>query len=131
MEIIRNFLVRVCKAEQDWTTKDFIANSVKEIKKQVGKSRVILGLSGGVDSSVAAALLHKAIRKQLVCVFVDNGLLRAGEREAVESLYKRNFKIDLRVVDASSLFLRRLKGVEDPELKRKIIGNTFVEVFEK
>lgn len=131
VDIIRNFLVGVCGARQDWTTKDFIKHSVSEIRKIVGKSRVLLGLSGGVDSSVAAALLHKAIGKQLTCVFVDNGLLRAGEREQVESLYARNFKIDLRVVDASSLFLRRLKGVTDPEKKRKIIGNTFVEVFEK
>jgi len=92
---------------------------------------VILGLSGGVDSSVAAALLHKAIGKQLTCVFVDNGLLRKGERATVESLYARHFKIDVRVVDASKLFLRRLKGVTEPEQKRKIIGRTFVEVFEK
>lgn len=130
-EVIANFLVGVCGARQDWTTKDFIQHAVDEIKRTVGKSRVLLGLSGGVDSSVAAALLHKAIGKQLTCVFVDNGLLRAGEREQVESLYARNFKIDLRVVDASTLFLRRLKGVSDPEVKRKIIGNTFVEVFEK
>jgi GMP synthase (glutamine-hydrolysing) len=91
----------------------------------------LLGLSGGVDSSVAAALIHRAIGKQLTCVFVDNGLLRAGERESVERLYGKHFKIDLRVVDASRLFLRRLKGIEDPEQKRKIIGRTFVEVFEK
>jgi len=131
VDVVRNFLVRVCQASQDWTTADFIDHTVKAIRKQVGKSRVILGLSGGVDSSVAAALLHKAIHRQLTCVFVDNGLLRSGEREAVTSLYQRNFKIDLRVVDASSLFLRRLKGVSDPEQKRKIIGRTFVEVFEK
>jgi len=130
-EVIRNFLVGVCKAAQDWTTADFIADSVEGIRKTVGKSRVLLGLSGGVDSSVAAALIHKAIGKQLTCVFVDNGLLRKGERETVESLYARNFKIDVRVVDASSLFLRRLKGINDPEQKRKIIGRTFVEVFEK
>ena len=112
--------------------KDFIQHAVADIRTRVGKkSRVLLGLSGGVDSSVAAALIHEAIGKQLTCVFVDNGQLRAGEREQVEDLYKRNFKIDLRVVDASSLFLRRLKGVDEPELKRKIIGNTFVEVFEK
>jgi GMP synthase (glutamine-hydrolysing) len=92
---------------------------------------VILGLSGGVDSSVAAALLHKAIGRQLTCVFVDNGLLRKGERAYVEALYKRNFKIDLRVVDAASLFLRRLKGISEPEQKRKIIGRTFVAVFER
>ena len=131
VDMIRNFLVKVCRARQDWTTRDFIAHAVAEIKARVGKSRVLLGLSGGVDSSVAAALLHKAIGKQLTCVFVDNGLLRKGERAHVEALYKRNFKIDLRVVDASPLFLKRLKGVSEPETKRKIIGRTFVEVFEK
>ncbi len=131
VDVIRNYLVNVCGAAQDWTTKDYIKHSVKEIRKTVGKSRVILGLSGGVDSSVAAALIHKAIGKQLTCVFVDNGLLRKGEREAVEKLYGDHFHIDLRVVDASKLFLRRLKGVEEPEQKRKIIGRTFVEVFEK
>jgi GMP synthase (glutamine-hydrolysing) len=131
VDVIRNFLVGVCKAEQDWTTADFIKKSVADIRATVGKSRVLLGLSGGVDSSVAAALIHKAIGKQLTCVFVDNGLLRKGEREVVESLYARNFKIDVRVVDASALFLRRLKGITDPEQKRKIIGRTFVEVFEK
>ena len=130
-DIIRNFLVGICHASQDWTTKDFIRHSVDAIRAAVGKSRVILGLSGGVDSSVAAALIHKAIGRQLTCVFVDNGLLRKDERAAVESLYKRNFKIDLRVVDAASLFLRRLKGVDEPERKRKIIGKTFIEVFEK
>jgi GMP synthase (glutamine-hydrolysing) len=131
VDIIRNFLIGVCGARQDWTTKDFIKHSVGEIRAAVGKSRVILGLSGGVDSSVAAALIHKAIGRQLTCVFVDNGLLRKGERKAVESLYKRNFRIDLRVVDASAMFLRRLKGVDEPERKRKIIGNTFVQVFEE
>ena len=131
VDMIRNFLVGVCGAKQDWTTKDFIAHAVADIRTQVGKSRVLLGLSGGVDSSVAAALLHRAIGKQLTCVFVDNGLLRKGERDYVEALYKRNFKIDLRVVDASKLFLKRLKGITEPEQKRKIIGNTFVEIFEK
>ena len=131
VDMIRNFLVGVCGAKQDWTTKDFIAQAVARIREQVGTGRVLLGLSGGVDSSVAAALLHRAIGKQLTCVFVDNGLLRKGERAAVESLYQRNFQIDLRVVDASALFLRRLKGVTEPEQKRKIIGRTFVEVFEK
>ncbi len=131
VDVIRNYLVNVCGAAQDWTTKDYIAHAIDEIRKTVGKSRVILGLSGGVDSSVAAALIHKAIGKQLTCVFVDNGLLRKGEREAVEKLYGDHFHIDLRVVDASKLFLRRLKGIEEPEQKRKIIGRTFVEVFEK
>jgi len=131
VDVIRNFLLKVCAAKQDWTTQDYIDQAVKDIRRTVGKSRVILGLSGGVDSSVAAALIHKAVRKQLTCVFVDNGLLRKGEREAVEKLYGDHFNIDLRVVDASRLFLRRLKGVEEPEQKRKIIGRTFVEVFEK
>lgn len=131
VDVIRNFLIRVCKASPDWTTADYIKHSIKEIRKKVGKSRVILGLSGGVDSSVAAALIHRAIGKQLTCVFVDNGLLRKGERESVEALYGKHFKIDLRVVDASRLFLTRLKGVSEPEQKRKIIGNTFVNVFEK
>ncbi|QYM79757.1 glutamine-hydrolyzing GMP synthase [Horticoccus luteus] len=131
VDIIRNFLVGVCGAQQDWTTRDFIDHAVDEIRTKVGSSRVILGLSGGVDSSVAAALLHKAIGRQLTCVFVDNGLLRKGEREQVESLYQRNFRVDVRVVDASRTFLRRLKGITEPEQKRKIIGRTFVEVFEK
>src|SRR6478609_729584 len=131
VDMIRNFLVKICGSKQDWTTKDFIAHTVANIRETVGKSRVLLGLSGGVDSSVAAALLHKAIGKQLTCVFVDNGLLRKDEREYVEALYKRNFKIDVRVVDASKLFLKRLKGVSEPETKRKIIGRTFVTVFEK
>ncbi|MEY3774459.1 MAG: synthase [Verrucomicrobiota bacterium] len=131
VDVVRNFLVGVCRARQDWTTADFIRKSVADIRALVGKSRVLLGLSGGVDSSVAAALIHKAIGRQLTCVFVDNGLLREGERAQVESLYARNFKIDVRVVDASAFFLRRLKGVTDPEQKRKIIGRTFVEVFEK
>lgn len=131
VDMIRNFLVGICGAKQDWTTTDFIAHAVADIRAKVGKSRVLLGLSGGVDSSVAAALLHRAIGRQLTCVFVDNGLLRKGERDYVEALYKRHFKIDLRVVDASRIFLRRLKGVTEPEQKRKIIGRTFVEVFEK
>jgi GMP synthase (glutamine-hydrolysing) len=131
VDMIRNFLLGICKAKQDWTTRDFISHAVENIRTQVGKGRVILGLSGGVDSSVAAALLHKAIGKQLTCVFVDNGLLRKGERKYVQELYGRHFHIDLRVVDASRLFLRRLKGITEPEQKRKIIGRTFVEVFEK
>jgi len=131
VDMIRNFLVKICKSKQDWTTKDFIAHTVATIRETVGKSRVLLGLSGGVDSSVAAALLHKAIGKQLTCVFVDNGLLRKGERDYVEALYQKHFRIDVRVVDASKLFLKRLNGVTEPETKRKIIGRTFVEVFEK
>ena len=131
VDVLRNFLVGVCGARQDWTTKDFIKHAVANIRTTVGKSRVLLGLSGGVDSSVAAALIHQAIGRRLTCVFVDNGLLRKGERAVVEELYRKHFRIDVRVVDASALFLRRLKGVTDPERKRKIIGNTFVEVFER
>ena len=131
VDMIRNFLLGVCHAGQDWTAKDFIAHTVAQIRAQIGKGRVILGLSGGVDSSVAAALLHKAIGKQLTCVFVDNGLLRKGERDYVRKLYGEHFHIDLRIIDASQLFLRRLKGVAEPERKRKIIGRTFIAVFEK
>jgi len=131
IEIIRNYLKGICGCTGDWSMSDFIERKIQEIRETVGKSRVILGLSGGVDSSVAAALIHRAIGKQLTCVFVDNGLLRKGEREYVVSLYKRNFKIDLRVEDATALFMRRLKGVQEPEEKRKIIGRTFVTVFEK
>ena len=131
LDVIRNYLVGICGCKGDWSTANFIESKIEEIRKTVGKSRVILGLSGGVDSSVAAALIHKAIGKQLTCVFVDNGLLRKGEREYVVSLYKRNFKIDLRVSDSVDLFLKKLKGVSEPEQKRKIIGRTFIEVFEK
>ena len=131
VDVIRNFLLGVCGVKADWTTRDFIALAIEGIRAQVGKGRVLLGLSGGVDSSVAAALLHRAIGSQLTCVFVDNGLLRKGEREAVERLYGDHFSIDLLVIDASRTFLRRLRGVTDPEQKRKIIGRTFVEVFEK
>jgi GMP synthase (glutamine-hydrolysing) len=131
VDMIRNFLLGVCGVKAEWTPRDFITQAVEKIRDQVGQGRVLLGLSGGVDSSVAAALLHKAIGRQLTCVFVDNGLLRKGERELVEKLYGDHFHIDLRVVDAAKLFLRRLKGVTEPEQKRKIIGRTFVEVFEK
>jgi GMP synthase (glutamine-hydrolysing) len=131
VDVLRNFLVGVCRARGDWSMRDFIAHAVADIKTTVGDARVILGLSGGVDSSVAAALIHKAIGRQLTCVFVNNGLLRQGEAEAVKSLYGRHFHLDLRVVDASKIFLSRLKGVTDPERKRKIIGRTFVEVFER
>jgi GMP synthase (glutamine-hydrolysing) len=131
VEVYKNFLFGVCQARRNWTMGEFIHQAVADIRAQVGSSRVILGLSGGVDSSVAAALLHKAIGRQLTCVFVDNGLLRQGEREAVVDLYKKHFRIDLRVADAGDLFLRKLKGVSDPEKKRKIIGRTFITVFEQ
>ena len=109
---------------------DFLESSISEIRKKVGDEKVILGLSGGVDSSVAAALIHKAIGNQLTCIFVDNGLLRLNEREQVKTLFQKNIPGKLKVVKAGALFLRRLKGVNDPEKKRKIIGKTFIEVFD-
>jgi GMP synthase (glutamine-hydrolysing) len=130
-EILANFLFRICQCQADWTMGGFIEKTCAEIREQVGQDQVILGLSGGVDSSVAAALLHQAIGDQLTCIFVDNGLLRAGERDAVANLFAGAFKIRLEIIDASAQFLRKLAGVTDPETKRKIIGNEFIKVFEK
>jgi GMP synthase (glutamine-hydrolysing) len=128
--ILENFVHRICGCKSQWTMGSFIERSCAQIRAEVGDSRVILGLSGGVDSSVAAALLHRAIDDQLSCIFVDNGLLRAREAEAVEKLFGGHFHIRLRTIDASKRFLARLKGVVDPERKRKIIGNEFIKVFE-
>ncbi len=130
-EIIRNFLYRVCGCEGDWSMADYIDRSIREIQETVGDRRVILGLSGGVDSSVAAALIQKAIGDQMTCIFVDNGLLRLHEREQVELLFRENFSMDLRVVAAGDLFLDALAGVTEPEEKRKVIGWKFIEVFEE
>jgi GMP synthase (glutamine-hydrolysing) len=110
--------------------RNYVEQAVAEIRRQVGGGKVVLGLSGGVDSSVAAALLHKAIGGQLTCIFVNNGLLRAREAETVQEVFGRNFKMKLQYEDASKLFLKGLKGVTDPERKRKIIGRTFIEVFQ-
>jgi GMP synthase (glutamine-hydrolysing) len=131
MEVLSNFLLKICKCKGEWSMANYIEESIRQIRDTVGEKRVILGLSGGVDSSVAAALIHRAIGKQLTCVFVDNGLLRLHEREQVEKLYGDHFDLDLRVAKKSKLFLDRLKGVADPEKKRKIIGNSFVEVFDQ
>jgi GMP synthase (glutamine-hydrolysing) len=109
----------------------FVEQSVERIRKQVGSAKVICGLSGGVDSSVTAALIHKAVGNQLVCIFVDNGLLRKDERQVVESTFRDHFKIDLRVHDASDEFLTALKGVTDPQQKRKIIGAQFIDAFKR
>ena len=128
-EIISNFVHQVCGCGKSWTMRSYVELAVEEIRAQVGKEKVILGLSGGVDSSVAAALLHKAIGDQLTCIFVNNGLLRAREAEVVQEVFGRNFKLKLQYENATKLFLTRLKGVTDPERKRKIIGKTFVEVF--
>ncbi len=130
-DIIRNFLFDICGCSGDWTIESYIDTSIASIRETVGDKHVILGLSGGVDSSVAAKLIHDAIGTQLTCVFVDNGLLRKGEREEVEKLYGDHFHINLVVSDARKIFLDRLAGVEDPEKKRKIIGNTFIDVFEQ
>lgn len=128
-EILRRFLFDVCGCRGDWKIADFIEESVRAIRERVGADHVLCGLSGGVDSSVVAALLHRAIGRQLHCVFVDNGLLRSGEREQVEETFGRHFGMDLHVADAAVLFLERLRGVTDPEQKRKIIGATFIDVF--
>ena len=130
-EILTNFVHRICGCKSNWTMESFIDRTCREIREQVGDGRVILGLSGGVDSSVAAVLLHKAIGDRLTCIFVDNGLLRANEAAAVEKLFFREFRIRMKTVNASEQFLKKLKGVTDPERKRKIIGNEFIKVFEK
>jgi GMP synthase (glutamine-hydrolysing) len=129
-EIIRNFLFKVAGLKGDWTPKAFVEEAIQAIRAQVGEGRAICGLSGGVDSSVAAALMHRAIGDRLTCVFVDHGLLRKGEREEVERTFRQALGLHLVVVDAEERFLKRLKGVTDPEEKRKRIGNEFVRVFE-
>jgi len=129
-EIITNFVHGVCGCGKNWTMRKYIDQAVEEIRAQVGQEEVILGLSGGVDSSVAAALLHKAIGKQLTCIFVNNGVLRAREADTVREVFGKHFKLKLQYEDSTKLFLSRLKGVTDPEKKRKIIGKTFIEVFQ-
>jgi GMP synthase (glutamine-hydrolysing) len=128
-EIISNFVHGICGCGRNWTMRNYIEQAVREIRAQVGKERVILGLSGGVDSSVAAALIHKALGAQLTCIFVNNGLLRGREARIVREVFGRHFRIRLQYEDASKQFLKRLKGVTEPERKRKIIGRTFIEVF--
>ena len=128
-EIISNFVHNICGCGKNWTMRSYIGQAVDEIRAQVGKENVILGLSGGVDSSVAAALLHKAIGDQLTCIFVNNGLLRAREAETVQDVFGKHFHIKLKYADASKQFLAKLRGVTDPERKRKIIGKEFISVF--
>jgi GMP synthase (glutamine-hydrolysing) len=130
-DIIRNFLVEICGCAQNWTPESFIDASVREIREKVGERRVLLALSGGVDSSVAAALIHRAIGDQLTPVFVNNGLLRQGEAELVREVFARHFGMHLVYADAAEGFLRRLEGVTDPEDKRRTIGDEFIRVFER
>ncbi|MCL2700523.1 MAG: glutamine-hydrolyzing GMP synthase [Phycisphaerae bacterium] len=131
-EIFANFLYDICGCAGLWKMGSFIDEVVEDVRRRVGPDdRVICGLSGGVDSSVVAAMLHKAIPDRLTCIFVDHGLLRANEREFVDATFREHFKIDLRVVDATDLFLTRLAGVTEPQEKRKIIGHTFIDVFKQ
>jgi GMP synthase (glutamine-hydrolysing) len=128
--MLRNFAKNICKITDKWTMGHFLKEQINKIKKEVGDAKVLCALSGGVDSSVVTALLYEAIGDQLIPVFVDNGLLRGGEREQVEHSFKNVLKVPLVTVDAVDLFLGKLAGVSDPEEKRKIIGHTFIEVFE-
>jgi GMP synthase (glutamine-hydrolysing) len=129
-QILRNFVYEICGCKPAWTMASFVDYSVGEIKKAIGNKKVICGLSGGVDSSVAAVLVNKAVGNQLTCIFVNNGVLRKNETEKVQQTFK-DMGLHLIYVDASTQFLNKLKGVEDPEKKRKIIGNTFIEVFDQ
>ncbi len=129
--ILRNFCHEICGCKGIWNMESFIDFSVREIRTAVGKGHVILGLSGGVDSSVAAALIHKAVKKQLTCIFVNNGLLRKNEEDKVRTVFSGNFKMDLVYADSTRSFLAKLAGIEDPEKKRKIIGHEFIRVFQK
>ena len=129
--LLENFLFRICRCQSSWTMKSFVESAIQASHEGVGEDQVICALSGGVDSSVVAVLLHKAIGSRLHCIFVNNGLLRKGEAESVQRIFRDHFELNLIYVDASKLFLDRLKGITDPEQKRKIIGNLFIELFEK
>ncbi|MDR1523347.1 MAG: glutamine-hydrolyzing GMP synthase [Endomicrobium sp.] len=130
-KIIQNFVFKICGSKRDWTMKSYITDEIKRIKSQVGKSKVLCALSGGVDSSVAAVMLHKAIGKQIFCIYVDHGLQKLGETQRVKKVFGKVFKKNLEIIDAKKIFLSKLKGVVDPEQKRKIIGKTFIDVFER
>jgi len=129
-KIIENFIFNICNANNDWKMDDLISQRIDEIKDQVQKNNVLLGLSGGVDSSVTATLLHKALGKRLTCVFVDNGLLRKGEADEVMQTFKDNMNLNVIKSDSAEVFLRHLKNIDDPEQKRKVIGRTFIDVFD-
>lgn len=130
-DIIQNFLYEICECSRDWTTSNFIENAVKKIREKVGDSKVICGLSGGVDSSVSAKLVNRAIGDQLTSIFVNHGLLRKGESKEVQETFGENSEMNLDYVDAKERFIKRLQGVEDPEEKRMIIGEEFIRVFEE
>ena len=130
-KMLENFVFGVAKCEKNWSMGNYIEETVKSIKETVGDKKVLLGLSGGVDSSVAAALIHKAIGDQLTCIFVDTGLLRKDEAKKVMEIYGENFHMNIKCVDAEDRFLSKLAGVSDPETKRKIIGKEFIEVFDE
>lgn len=130
-QILQNFLFKICGLKQEWNMHSFVERTIAGLKATIGGKKVVCALSGGVDSTVTAVLLHKAIGDNLHCIFVDNGLLRANEGEQVETLLKKHFRLNLERVDAQKLFLDKLAGVTDPEQKRKIIGHTFIEVFEE
>ncbi|KUG26866.1 gmp synthase [hydrocarbon metagenome] len=129
-QIISNFLFDICNCKGDWTSQNFISSSIEEIKQKVGNKKAICALSGGVDSSVAAILVQQAIADNLICIHVDNGLMRKNESSSIMKMFQDNYHLNLISVDAEELFLERLKNIVDPEKKRKIIGNTFIEVFE-
>ena len=130
-KILSNFLFKICQCAKTWTMDSLVDHMIQDIRNKVGNSKVVCGLSGGVDSSVVAVLIHKAIGDNLYCLFIDNGLLRSGEKDKVENTFRDNFNINLDVIDASEKFLKKLQGISDPEQKRKSIGNTFIEVFEE
>ena len=130
-KILSNFLFEICRCSGDWNAESFVERSVAEIRSRVGSGKVLCALSGGVDSSVAAVLLHKAVGDRLFCVHIDNGVMRRGESAQVVKTFRDEFHIALDFVDGSNLFLERLRGVIDPEQKRKIIGKTFIDIFEK
>ena len=131
MSVLDNFLQKVCQCKQDWTPGNFVSECTTRIKDQVGNAHVICALSGGVDSSVTALLLHKAIGDQLTCIFVNNGLLRKGEAEAVQNTFKNNLGLNLIYIDAADRFIEKLENITDPEQKRKVIGEEFIRVFEE
>ncbi|MDG2201118.1 MAG: glutamine-hydrolyzing GMP synthase [Phycisphaerales bacterium] len=129
VDVLRNFLYQICRCEGTWRMANFLESECERVRNQIGEGRVICGLSGGVDSSVVAALLARAVGNKLTCIFVDNGLLRKNERELVENTFRDHFDIDLRVIDASADFLDDLDGITDPQEKRRRIGHRFIEVF--